>query len=185
MWTSEKFVRKGPFWNLSRKHSHLQKLLMHSYGKVVEPGGREQRAIENNPRFNYKLSLEEGTPALTVDEQKLLGMQPSTYTVYLRNLAQTVSRSLSGVTEVIAGLDTTWLGGKNASQNYLNQRYTLPVVRQEMCQGLASKQDSAMSYIEKSIVSVSHKTFMLPQDQTSNTEHVSTLPGAGFGGPPA
>ena len=49
---------------------------MHSYGKVVEPGGREQRAIENNPRFNYKQSLEEGTPSLTIEEQKLLGMQP-------------------------------------------------------------------------------------------------------------
>ena len=120
MWSSDKFVRKGPFWSLSRKHTNLQKLLMHSYGKVVEPGGREQRCIENNPRFNYKQSIEEGTPALSVEEQQLLGMQPATYTVYLRNLAQTVSRHLSGVTEVITGLDTTWLGGRNASQNYLN-----------------------------------------------------------------
>lgn len=44
-----------------------------------------------------------------------MGMQPAKYTVYLRNLAQTVSRNLAGVDEVITGLDTVWAGGKNAT----------------------------------------------------------------------
>lgn len=42
-------------------------------------------------------------------------MQPSNYTIYLRNLAQTVSRNLDNINEVITGLDTTWAGGKNAT----------------------------------------------------------------------
>ena len=92
-------------------------------------------------------------------------------------MAQTVSRSLSGVTEVIAGQDTTWLGGRNAAQNYLNRRYILPKVRQELCQGLSSKQDSAMSLIEKTVVCSTHKLFMPPHDPSQNqSEHVSTLP---------
>ena len=98
---------------------------------------------------------------LTQDEQYLLGMQPTKYTIYLRNLAQTVSRHLGGVDEVITGLDTTWAGGKNAAENYLNQRYTIPQVRKELCQGLNSKQDNAYSLIEKSIVQVTHKAFMI------------------------
>ena len=65
-------------------------------------------------------------------------MQPSSYTIYLRNFAQTVSRNLAGVDEVITGLDTTWAGGRNATSNFLNQRYTIPSVRQALCQGLST-----------------------------------------------
>ena len=60
-------------------------------------------------------------------------MQPSTYTIYLKNMAQTVSRNLAGIDEVITGQDTTLLGGKNATANYLNHRYTIPQVRKELC----------------------------------------------------
>ena len=83
-------------------------------------------------------------------------------------MAQTVSRCLSGVTEVITGHDTTWMGGKNAAQNYLNKRYTIPKVRQELCQGLSSKQDSAVALIEKSVVCTTHKFFMQPHDPTTH-----------------
>ena len=90
-------------------------------------------------------------------------MQPSSYTIYLRNFAQTVSRNLAGVDEVITGLDTNWAGGRNAMSNYLNQRYTIPAVRQELCQGLASsKQDISHSLIEKSTVKVTHVSLMPP-----------------------
>ena len=155
---------------MSRKHSYLAKLLMHSNGRVVEPGGREQRCQDANQRFNYKMSQEEGTPVLTIDEQQLLGMQPATYTVYLRNMAQTVSRNLSGVTEVITGHDTSLLGGRNAAQNYLDKRHTLPDVLLELCQGLNSKQDSAMSLIEKSLICNSHKLFKLPIESMPATD---------------
>lgn len=93
----------------------------------------------------------------------MLGMQPSSYTMYLRNFAQTISRNLAGVDEVITGLDTTFAGGRNAMSNYLNQRYTIPAVRQELCQGLASsKQDISHSLIEKSTVKVTHASLMPP-----------------------
>jgi len=110
----EKFVRKGPFWSMSKKQKYLSKLIMHSNGVVVEPGGREHRNQELNPRFDYQESLEMGDPELSLEEQQLLAMQPTTYTVYLNNLAQTVSRSLAGVDEVITGLDTQWAGGSHA-----------------------------------------------------------------------
>ena len=60
-------------------------------------------------------------------------MQPSNYTIYLKNLAQTVSRNISGISEVITGKDTIWAGGKNATANYQNKRYTIPEVAKELC----------------------------------------------------
>ena len=112
-------------------------------------------------------------------------MQPKKYTIYLRNLAQTVSRNLAGVDEVITGLDTTWAGGPDAMSNYLNQRYTIPRVRKELCQGLASKLDSS-SLIEKAIVKVTYSAFMRKSDNESSgpqnlQEFSCTLPGSGFG----
>lgn len=111
----DKFVRKGPFWAMSKKNQQLQKIIQHANGNSYEPGGREIRTHDNNPRFNYKQSLEEGEDQLTLDEQELLNMQPSNYTIYLRNLAQTVSRNIDNINEVITGLDTTWAGGKNST----------------------------------------------------------------------
>jgi len=93
---------------------------MHSNEVVYEPGGREIRSHDHNTRFNYKQVQAEGELHLSVEEQKLLNMQPNNYTIYMRNLAQTVSRNLAGVDEVITGLDTVWAGGRNATQNYLN-----------------------------------------------------------------
>ena len=103
----------------------------------------------------------------------------------MRNLAQTVSRNLAAVDEVITGLDTTWAGGPDAMSNYLNQRYTIPRVRKELCQGLASKLDSS-SLIEKAIVKVTHTAFMRKSDHENSgpqnfQEFTSTLPGSGFG----
>lgn len=46
---------------------------MHSMGRYVEPGGREIRCQDLNQRFNYKQSVEEGTPVLSIDEQQLVG----------------------------------------------------------------------------------------------------------------
>ena len=104
--------------------------MLHANGGVLyEPGGREVRIIDHNNRFNYKLAQAEGETVLSREEQEILAMQPSSYTIYLRNFAQTVSRSLAGVDEVITGLDTTWAGGRNAMSNFLNQRYTIPSVR--------------------------------------------------------
>ena len=83
-----------------------------------------------------------------------------TYSIYNMNLAQTVSRNLAGVDDVITGLDTTWAGGKNAQQNFLNQRYTIPQVRKELSQSLASKQDSSYSFIDRSLIKATHKVLM-------------------------
>lgn len=86
-----KFVRKGgtaAFFTASKRaQNHLQKLVHHSNGCLVEPGGREVRLIEANPRFNYKQSIAEGEYHLNFEEQKLLAMQPMTYSVYNMNLA--------------------------------------------------------------------------------------------------
>ena len=82
---------------------------------------------------------------------------------------------------MITGHDTTWKGGRNAAQNYLNERYTLPQVRQELCQGLNSKQDNAMSIIEKSTICVQHRLFKLQGDSLAASEQTSILPSSGFG----
>ena len=91
-------------------------------------------------------------------------MQPSNYTIYLKNLAQTISRFRDGVDEVITGKDTLWAGGRLAANNYANQRYTIPQVRRELCQELASKQDTSFSLIERVLVKVTHTVMMPPTD---------------------
>lgn len=97
---------------------------------MYEPGGREVRITDHtNNRFDYKQTKIDGETVLNREEQEILAMQPFSYTVYLRNFAQTVSRNLAGVDEVITGLDTQWAAGRNAMSNYLNQRYTIPIVR--------------------------------------------------------
>ena len=139
----EKFVnKKTGAGALTKKSQQLQRLIMHANGSLVEAGGRETFTTEQNANFNYKKSIEEGTYNPNQEEQHALNLQPLKYTIYLRNMAQTVSRSLAGVDEIITGLDTTLVGGKNATANYLNQRYTIPQVRQQMCQGLASKAEN-------------------------------------------
>ena len=50
----EKFVRRGPFWQMSKRNQQIQKVIMHGNGVVYEPGGREMRCHDPNPRFNYK-----------------------------------------------------------------------------------------------------------------------------------
>ena len=108
-------------------------------------------------------------------------MQPQNYTIYLKNLAQTVSRNLANVDEVITGLDTSWAGGRHATQNYLNQRFTIPAVRKQLCQEMASKQDTTFTLIEKSVVKVTHSALMpMVEKERDGHEHSSTLPGGGF-----
>ena len=103
--------------------------------------------------------------------------------------------------EVITGLDTQWAAGRNAMSNYLNQRYTIPSVRQALCQGLASSKQENISHtlIEKATVKVTHASLMAPLNSGENhqnnlvshnagsqqQEHVSALPNFGQGvGPP-
>ena len=64
----DKFVRLGPFWQRSKKNQKLQKLIVHANGSCFEPGGREQRFIDNNPRFNYKVANLEGETKLSTEE---------------------------------------------------------------------------------------------------------------------
>ena len=101
----DKFVKKTPFWSMSKKNQQLSKIIQHANGSTFEPGGREIRVHDNNPRFNYKQSLADGGDQhqLSLEEQKLVSMQPSNYSIYLKNLAQTVSRNLDRVDEVITG----------------------------------------------------------------------------------
>ena len=51
----QKFVRKGNFWQQSKKNQHLQKIIQHGNGCVMEPGGHEIRMPldHRNQRFNY------------------------------------------------------------------------------------------------------------------------------------
>ena len=53
-------------------------------------------------------------------------MQPSNYTIYLKNLTQTISRNMDGFNEVITGKDTVWGAGRMAANNYANLRYVIP-----------------------------------------------------------
>ena len=70
--------------------------------------------------------MTEGDLPLSPDDQQLLSMQPSHYTIYLKNLTQTISRNLDGFNEVITGKDTVWGGGRMAANNYANLRYVVP-----------------------------------------------------------
>ena len=139
---SDKFVRHRGQNSFTRKNAQLQKIIQQTNGSIFEFGGREVRCMDLNPRWNYNQQKNEGEYDPSFLEQQMLAMQPAQYTIYNRNLAQTVSRNLAGVDEVITGLDTSWAGGRHALQNYLEQRYTIPKVRQQLCQSLASKQES-------------------------------------------
>lgn len=174
----EKFVRKGYFWMMSKRNQRLQKLIMHSNGVVLEPGGREQRPVhhENNGRFNYKKSLEEGMMVLNPGDEALLSMQPNNYALYLNNIAHSVSRFLQPESQ------TAPPSNEQPQLGFPLERQVKPDVQKALCSSLAAKREQNFTLVERAVVRATHKA-MMQGDQLlqGRQEFTSTLPGGSFG----